>query len=103
MCCSNIKASGKINIYHRFYYLSVFGRGIPTQHFVGGVIVELFESPHIESDADGFVMSINPAIGSNLSQQELLNRIAAALPARAAMREKANPEKAREKYIKDHP
>lgn len=80
----------------------ILGREGPDSHFIGRVIIELFEGSHIRSDADGFVMSINPAIGSNLSQQELLNRIAAALPARAAMREKANPEKAREKYIQDH-
>ncbi|MGB8345307.1 MAG: hypothetical protein WCD86_10515 [Ktedonobacteraceae bacterium] len=80
----------------------ILGREGSDHHFVGRVIIELFEGPHIASDADGFVISISPALGSNLSQQELLNRIAAALPRRAAMRERTNPEKAREKYIQDH-
>lgn len=80
----------------------VLGREGPDKHYVGRVIIELFEGPHIESDADGFVMNISPALGSSLSQQELLNRIAVALPRRAAMRERTNPEKAREKYIQDH-
>lgn len=57
--------------------------------FVGRVIIELYEGPHIESDADGFALVISPAIGSGISQHELLKRIAAALPARVLINEKA--------------
>lgn len=61
----------------------------PDMHFVGRVIIELYEGPQVKSDAHGFALSISPAIGSSLSQKELLKRIADALPARVAMQEKA--------------
>jgi hypothetical protein len=72
----------------------LLGREGSDKRYVGRVIIELYEGPHIASDMDGLVMSISPAIGSNLSQQELLSRIAVALPSRAASRAKANPEAA---------
>lgn len=80
----------------------MLGREGPDKHFVGRVIIELFEGPNIDSDAHGFVMSISPALTSSLSQQELLKRIAAALPDRVALRERTNPEKVKEEYIKNH-
>ena len=64
----------------------ILGKERPDHHFIGRVVIELYEGSSITSDANGLVMSINPAIGSSLSQGELLQRIAAALPARVAMR-----------------
>lgn len=63
----------------------------PGKRFIGRIIVELYEGSYIEDDAHGLVMSLNPAIGVDISQGELLKRIAAALPGRATIREKSKP------------
>jgi hypothetical protein len=69
----------------------IIGKEGPNQHFVGRVVVELFEGPGIESDAHGLALIINPSLESTLSQHDLLKRIAAALPGRIVINEKANP------------
>ena len=60
----------------------ILGTETPNKHFVGRVVIELFEGQHLESDADGLVLSISPGLGMNLASEELLKRIATALPAR---------------------
>jgi hypothetical protein len=61
-------------------------------HYVGHIIIELFESPKIRNDADGLTMIIRPSLTSNLSQEDLLKRIAAALPGRVALNERSRIE-----------
>jgi len=60
----------------------IIGTESPSKHFVGRVVIELFEGQHLESDADGLVLSISPGLGTAIDQEALLKRIAAALPAR---------------------
>lgn len=60
----------------------IIGVESPTMHFVGRVIIELFEGPGVTSDANGLVLSISPGLGTAIDQEALLKRIAAALPAR---------------------
>lgn len=77
----------------------LIGRETPTQHFVGRVIVELFEGPDITSDANGLVFSIGAGLDADIDDEELLRRISAALPLRipklaAAFERKRQMEKA---------
>lgn len=68
--------------------------GVPSsnQAFVGRIIIELFEnsqsdveqSRQAEADASGLVLSVNPGLGTNITKAELLQRLAAAFPLRAA-------------------
>ncbi len=60
----------------------IIGTESADNHFVGRIVVELFEGPYIRSDAHGLAMQVSPSIASGLSQVELLKRIAAALPDR---------------------
>lgn len=67
----------------------IIGQETANKHFVGRIVVELFEGPYIPSDAHGLVMQISPSAQSELSQLELLKRIASALPDSAVRLEKA--------------
>jgi hypothetical protein len=69
----------------------VIGQETSDHRFVGRVVIELFEGQHIDSDADGLALIINPAPGSGLSQRDLLKRISDALPGRVALFEKSPP------------
>lgn len=60
----------------------LIGRETSTQHFVGRVIIELFEGSGILSDANGLLFIISPGLDANIDSEELLKRIAAALPLR---------------------
>lgn len=80
----------------------LIGKESPGHRYVGRVIVELYEGPDIRSDADGLVMIISPSLTSSLSQQDLLKRIAAALPGRVALRERTQVEQIKENAIQQH-
>lgn len=60
----------------------LIGRETPTHRFIGRVIVELFEGPEIFSDANGLCFIISPGLDADVDDEELLKRIAAALPLR---------------------
>lgn len=60
----------------------LIGVETPDSHFVGRVIIELFEGPYITSDTNGLHLSISPGLESDIDSEELLKRIAAALPLR---------------------
>ncbi len=60
----------------------IIGVETPGVHFVGRVVIELFEGSGITSDANGLMFIINPGLGSGIDSEELLKRIAAALPGR---------------------
>jgi hypothetical protein len=60
----------------------IIGVETPGMHFVGCVVIELFEGSSIISDGNGLVLSINPGIGTGIDPEDLLKRIAAALSAR---------------------
>jgi hypothetical protein len=59
------------------------GRADSDKTYVGRIIVELYEGPHITSDANGLVLNVSPAIDSTITHEALLKRVAAAFPARA--------------------
>lgn len=59
------------------------GRESSDNTFVGRLIAELYEGPHISSDVIGLVLNVSPATGSTMTHEALLKRIAAAFPARA--------------------
>lgn len=67
----------------------ILSKETPDRRFIGRIIVELYEGPNTPSDAHGLVLSISPARGSNISQDDLLKRIATALPVRVSIRKKA--------------
>lgn len=64
----------------------------PNDVFVGRIIIELFEDPHktvdanerIADDAKGIALIVSPGLDSNVTQEELLRRLALAFPVRAA-------------------
>lgn len=64
----------------------------PNHVFVGRIIIELFEDPRkavdaneqIAVDANAMALIVSPGLDSTVSKEELLQRIAAAFPARAA-------------------
>lgn len=59
----------------------IVGKESEDTHFVGRIVLELFEGPHIASDANGIAFIINPAIGTHIDSEALVKRIAAAFPA----------------------
>jgi len=64
----------------------------PNHVFVGRIIIELFEDPRVAVDANGqravdanaMALIVSPGLDSAITKKELLQRIAAAFPARAA-------------------
>lgn len=68
--------------------------GVPSsnQIFVGRIIIELFEntqstveqSKQVEADASSIALSVSPGLGTNTTKTELLQRLAASFPLRAA-------------------
>lgn len=75
------------------------GKEDSASNYVGHVVIELFEST-TRSDADGLVLVISPASRSTLSQQELLKRIATALPGRVALNERSRVEEIKQELIR---
>ena len=71
--------------------MPILGGEGPDNHFVGRLVIELYEGPHT-SDTNGLVFSVSPGAEVDITQYELLKRFAAALPARvvkeAAMEER---------------
>lgn len=63
----------------------------PNQTFLGRVIIELFEdsqttalaNSQIAADANSMALIVSPGLDSPITKEELLQRIAAAFPARA--------------------
>jgi hypothetical protein len=62
----------------------ILGSEDNEKRYIGRIVIELYESPGIRSDGDGLVFSISPAEKVDISQDALLRRFAAALPARVA-------------------
>lgn len=59
----------------------IVGSESEDTHFVGRIVLELFEGPHITSDANGLAFIINPGIGTDIDSEALVKRIADAFPA----------------------
>lgn len=60
----------------------ILGGESPDNHYVGRIVIELYEGPHITSDTNGLVFSVSPGAEIDITQYELLKRVAVALPAR---------------------
>jgi len=74
-----------------FYGKPIVGEEIPGENrYLGRIIVELYESPLISSDANGLAFTTDPAHQAGISAAELLERIAAALPVRVAKEKREN-------------
>lgn len=64
----------------------------PGQTFVGRIIIELFEDARTAGDVNGqaaadaksMALIVSPGLDSNVTKEELLQRVATAFPARAA-------------------
>lgn len=61
----------------------ILGKESSDQVFLGRIVMELFESPYITSDANGFALIVGTGLRTDIKNEELAKRIAVALPIRA--------------------